>query len=463
MKRRFVPYLAIVCLLTSAVFAAEEVGTAKDKLIAALQAEDAKAREISGNSSDSRYRNALRQIDHAIARPGENAANNLDSILSSYRGDNVEKAVNALAVAIEENKEREHKRKIEEGNDLIKKAGTIIRAAKKPADLDDIIGEMKKAANRFQSGSYHDEERELSQTISNAHQQLIYWQMYLHARAKGETTAMKSAVQNMLSNYGDQFFKRSELLEKMDGEKQNPSRNFDDEITAVFAEIMTVPDVAAGIAKLRPLRKEIFDRDKHSYDNDLRNRIGNTLEWLQKLDSEYQAALAGSFFSIQLTQAHYADGFPGEEALKSRLEADYIRRLLPRYLELPEGSEPKDGEPIRNCFHRWIKEALARNDFQAAQRILGAKAELGSRTRDLIVTKKALDACIAAKDREAADQIPLAVVSYQTALASGGEFVPIEWIAKELKRIATQKPSEYEEGMNLYKTREPMLRGDSAK
>ena len=124
------------------------------------------------------------------------------------------------------------------------------------------------------------------------------------------------------------------------------------------------------------------------------------------------------------------------------LEAQVLLAVLPRYLKVSPDLAPKPGETVEKYLNRMVQEGKARGDIhliiqvQTVQRWLTSGNYFGN-----LEGSSGVAAFAAGQNQEAAGQYLLAILSYQNALKSGDDAVPIKQIEERLAALKERAPA----------------------
>jgi hypothetical protein len=214
-----------------------------------------------------------------------------------------------------------------------------------------------------------------------------------------------------------------------------------EEIDRLVAQAKTPDEIANVIRQLRAMQARI--RPPMYSNSEPVNATLNTLVSIERTYREFQAGLPTKF---ELTSPQPGDATsPSVTPLKVQL----LMLVLPRYLNLPSDLTAKSGETVNQFLERIMEEARRRGDPGLLGRTRDVQRSLMTGTCYMDTTT-GTNAFVAGQNQEKAGQFMLAVMSYQNALRSGGDAMPVKLIGQRLSALKAEHPQEYEEGMTHF-------------
>lgn len=362
-------------------------------------------------------------------------------------------------------REAREKKSAEEINAALKRAAEAVRAAKKAADLDNVLHELGQLGERRN-------EQQSSNAVSNAlnkvqplQQFVARWQDYLANLASGNTQAAAEALNQLAGNNNmnqPDLIPRSEILARIQSLRQPRQKHTEDNSNnekqpdALIVEKplrfdKSTRTIVFEIKKLDELKGvvEAFEDLKLKPEfGGFNQSINAILETLLPLNRAYLELKAGLPTNIEITTRNLENSQLQSEVVP--LRAELILLALPRYLGLPPKSAPKPGEGPYDFLARITDEAIARNDYLLASRARETQRLLQEGSRKDPNTKSQSELFVSANNQEVAGQYALAVLSYERALASGTDLVPPKIIGERLDAIKKDHPKEFQQGFDLY-------------
>lgn len=415
--------------------------------------------DVSGRRGVEMGRMILGQLRAAVARGAlgqEQTEQVLSQLPAYFSSEAVKKEAESLAAELRKEREEKESAELAQIQSAIKQAGDAVRSAKKPADLDAALGELAKfrAAREGVYASSPKLRAALNETQA-AQQFAARWQDYLAALDAGNRDSAISALQSATS-YSENvnIIPRSEILARLEDLKKQPrtsgrsadgreeSGSTGERVSEIMAKTKTLGDMAAAIKALRKLQNE-----PQRTDNFNGYLISATLGALSGMEKTYREFLAGFPTGIVAPgQGNEANAAPEIVPLKAQL----LMLVLPRFLNLPADMHPKPGEAVQPFLERIIVEARNRGDGALVARTREAQNLLvrgSASTTGISGDAAALAEYNAGRNREAAGEWMLAVMSYENALKIGSDAVPAKAIGERLAAIRAAHPKDYEMGV----------------
>ena len=324
----------------------------------------------------------------------------------------------------------------------LRHSGEVVRAAKRPEDLDDVLRELsdlqrRSLSNRDSGAQDH------AQQIAGALEFVRRWQEYLDEVAGSDPKRAREILEHLSSSADPGWIPRSQILRRM----RDPLESEEVEIAKAAKEIVgrvksleDLNDAMAELEKLKPPRGYGASRGEPS--------IYAILEAFAPLNNIYRDFKAGLPAPVRVPERQER-GF--EEPLR-RLRAELLTLLLPRTLELPEQIHANPGEGPLDFLRRIGAEAAAKNNYLLAARARAAEETImgSGGSSDLPGARDQAAFFVRGNNQEAAGQFAFAVASYQAALATGSDLVPAKVIGERLSAIKGGHPAEFEDGSELF-------------
>lgn len=428
----------------------DEGKRAAEELISALR-EETKVPEGSNSENNRGYsaKQFIGQLLSAIAKGNDSYIEQALEASGNYL--NGEKTIASLAKfreALKAGREQQAQAYIERLEGQIKITSEKILAARIPSDLDGLIDDLSKN----QSSEYDDRygsdaarQRTIHQLINRltyAKQFATGWQNYLQAKKIGNSSQAIQSLQSIVGS-DSSIMPRSEILDRIELEKKSTA-----DASKIAEGIGTLEDMQGAIKALNAAQINARNGEQNT------QSITDLLQGLLRLEKSYREFVAGLSFNIEVSSQNYDSTSNTTNTKIIQLRADLLKLLIPRYLNLPEGTAAKPGESIPQFMDRLLTDSKQRKDYAASKRIVELQTNLRSNriaSQDTVGLKE----YSAGQNQLAAGQLLPAVISLQRALASGSDLLPTERIGEQLAAIKKDHPKEYEQGMAEYLTPRP--------
>ncbi len=440
--------LACIFSLTASIstILADETSDAMQALQTAIEKEAAQQKPIEPMDAEGRGEAMsamfLGQLRSALSQ-GETPQ--LDDILNQVpiylKSDAVRQAVDKLRAALNTERatrEQAVSARVETG---IAAAANAVQGAKKAADLDKTLTDLGHLQEQSQEGN-SEKARARMEKIRNTRQFVLRWQDYLADLETGDSQAAVQTLRNIENQDSFDVIPRSEIIARIaELSKSTPAETTRkppetpaQKIREILEKTKSLDAIPAALDSLTHLQRDPGWQNNGW--NDPITASKNELSGIFQAYSNYKAGMPGQF-----TLSGNNDTLP--------LRAELIRLVAPRFLDLDEKSKPVENETIQAYLDRMMTMARQTADARLIARVLELQDMLGGKQSDAASTAF-LKPLLAAQNQEIAGQFPPAVVSYEVALKSGGEFVPAEAIGAHLEAIKKAHPEEYQQGMQLF-------------
>lgn len=324
------------------------------------------------------------------------------------------------------------------------------------AETAEAIDPQLAAARKLQTLLQNEDSGQAGYRISAVVTFLERWQDFHMARATGNAAKLREIL-SQLNNYEVKQLDlpRSKLLERIyalsgpaaDGDTAD-ARKTTRPKTAGSEKIEKPDAVLARILKLEDLdgnfealKRAATLEGGQSYPQPPWQSVISELNNIQR---EYQQLKSGMAVRMTLALTHGENLMPQVAVLRQELACFAIQRLVGDDAKLA----PQGGENSLTYLRRVLAAARERADWRLVQRVL----EMGQSTGVQDPVLKASDttaftAFLAGMTQERARQFPQAVLSYQNALKTGSELLPVEDIGARLERIKKEHPADFEQGV----------------
>lgn len=382
------------------------------------------ATRMLGRLRDAVNRNDPRQADAVLAE-----------ITALFKSDAVRSAVGKLREE-QAAKENESLAKI---SGVLASAATAVKNARKPADLDAAIRDLRNFPG-YQEPLSQQIRNEL-QKVQTARQFVLYWQDYLAAQAVGDWQRALQGLQSA-SGVSTDLMERSQILSRIDEVSKRKSPDQEGQARQIMAKVKSLDDIPAALAALAALEPRPGAGDFQCLIPTLRLELSR----ISQVYREYQAGLPTS---IQVR------GFDGPAAneetfgLVLPLKVQLLHTIVARALEVDEKLKPGPDEPIRAYVDRIAALAFEKGEI----RLFIRARELRNKLDGIVLSSANISitqSLLAGLNQEEAGQWAAAVVSYETALKYGGDVVPAKHIGTRLEGIKAAHPKEFEQGFERF-------------
>ena len=394
----------------------------------------------------------------------ETALTGLSSCLASEQ---LRKQCEELAAGIQKELEVQQKKAREEAGALMKNAADTVRKATKPADLDIVLAQLRKAGELWQTTQYMNGMAFGQNKIQPAIEFVCRWQDYLFHLANGDSHAAADSLNVLLRDNMIQvdFVPRSEILahtrelaeNQRPGKQGTSSANNGQQPPLVVKKPLHL-EPGGSVIDFKVNKLEELDEVLRSLEelkqkrefHDFHGSIDGLLRAFGPLNRNYKEFKAGLPTNIEIPVTIQDSGTLQGELMN--LRAELILLVLPLYLGLPPQTKPHPGEGSYDFLNRLANESASKGDYLLAARAREAIRLLCEGTNTGSNDRNQASLFVAGHNQEDAGQFALAVVSYEKALATGSRLVPAKVIGERLDSIQSQHPAEYQKGYELYIT-----------
>ena len=323
-------------------------------------------------------------------------------------------------------------KELEAINALVAEVPGVIKAAKDPVDLDDIIRRLVESQTSFY-GKEPAFPQEIFREVTSTLDFTTRWQDYLGAvKADRPATALRVLEDMKQPGRMGVLIPRSEILELYNG-IGGTQRGI-----ALVMEIKSLDDVAGVITQLQKMRDENSSSTRE---------IGDLVFKLAEVEKSYREYKVGLPFSLEFKRDDWDSVLKQAMAKVIELRAQMYLLGLPIYVGAPKDTVAREGELVRDFLDRIEGEAAERQDVKLVLECRRVRVNFRSWGNPSSAGETGVGHLTAARNQEAAGQYDLAVASYQLALRNGGDLVPAEWVGARLKEIETRYPDKFREGM----------------
>lgn len=421
----------------------EAYETALKKLVSAMKEEvEQKNKGGNGGYSDQSKLSMLATIESAgrNSNSGRSLEENLGHVINYFSQPAVKEAAEKLREEVRRMEKESDDAQVAEIDALAERLKQALKTAKEPSEMDSLVDEL---GGRRRGG--YERQTAKSQEQATRLEGLRYiassWQDYLSAVKNGNEAAARRSLEMMKSNERlTGIIARSELLEletKLRPHSMDPVK--------VALEITSLADVSGAIAKLKGIRETRESGDYNA--SQMASQIANALSAIEKNYLQYKEGIPGL-----LDVGQGSNSVPPQvEGKLVELRAELLRLTIPRYVSAPEGTVAKEGESVADLIKRLEGEFIQKDDLRGALRVrelnrMLSRGYSGGSNQD----ETGVNAFFSGELMRAARQYQLAVVSYQQALKSGSDLVPVEKITERLAIIRSEHPEDYQFGVERF-------------
>lgn len=322
---------------------------------------------------------------------------------------------------------------IAKAEDLIERVTQIVKSAKEPADLDVILVELGKRRYSASGNRPSPKLQETNGILDSVRFFATNWQDYLSARNEGDVERARSALGSIKSADRSVIVPRSELLAL---ERSLPSE--DERVSKIVLGIKTLEEIRPVIIKLGEFTR--------------RSNVGSVsdiIRCLSGIDDNYRELKEGLPPSLQFNfqRPNYIP--PGITSKFIELQAQYYRVAIPIYVGAPKELIANEAESVTAFIDRMEEFSVVREDIELRVKVRGVRRAI-SEGPYVMEDMNGFHFYTAGKNQELAGQYELAVGSYQQALRTGHELVPVRAIGERLAAIKTEHPEEYKAGVERF-------------
>jgi len=383
----------------------------------------------------------LAQLRGAITR-GEPSQldQTLDQITLYFKSPTVRAAAEKLRAQIRSEREAKEKTLAEQIQSVLAKAAKAVQTATKPADLDDVLRDLSKAQEERLDVRISEAARNEINKLPAARQFVIHWQDYLANRDAGNTQQAIQNLQNASNSNAPELIPRSEILARIASLSVLPPEPAD-VMRDVMEKTKSLTDLPNALEALGKLTSRAGV--PHTF-NDPDVMLRNELSALYSAWQNYQAGVPTV---IQLQQMPAAPQNADVAQMVFPLKMQLMRLVAPKVLGVDQ--KPSADEPFDAYFERIRADAMERLDVRLLLKLYDFQSKLAG-TKDATPKPTIFDALVTAQNQEEAGQFLPAVISYETALKTGGDLVPPKIIGARLDAIKAAHRAEFEQGMQRF-------------
>jgi hypothetical protein len=334
---------------------------------------------------------------------------------------------------------------VQEIEAAVQRAGDACLKAVNPRELDKIVAEL-----RTLGGGWRNDGRSESQEMFRARAKLgaalgyiQVWQDYLALRAAGnEADAARKMEDLARRNEWYPVVARSEVLGRSIPPSPSPTPGMRFDAAAALAEIF------AAVKSLDDLDVAATQLDRLSAEHPSEEKIRATADAVMRLQRTRRALAAkdytGAFQLATIPLGHSGD--VAEQLLPLRHQL--LIEVLPYYLPAHKLPPPVPGERLDDYLLRTAKSAMAEQNWLLALRSLEALNAFCFSQQYvpswLHADMQALKSIIQGDKEAAAGDFVRAAMSFQIALATTSENVPLPPLAERLRLLRKHHPQAFQ-------------------
>ena len=393
----------------------------------------------------------VEDFDQAAQRDSTNELNIeqlAQQLMAVHPSDAVQRAGEDLIGQLESRRKTRAAAYASEANAVLVKAADAVKQAKKPAELDEILRDLRALQNPQGEVDYSDAGASgLANKISTTFQFVTQWQDYLSAAGSGNRERAQNSLRAILENRqidAPSFFPRSEILARLVlAEGGNPADS-------------NLPDSAAAATDPDSILEKITKPDDLEPALPQLARVGaapgmGPWDWsgLQSLAKARDDAIAGLAVDLNVNQVMNGPVW-GDNV--SRIEAMELLAILPYYLGTEASDPPKGTETVTAYLDRLAATASAGGNLPLLQRALAMKVALGTTRDSTNGPAPGTQQFLSGLSLDAAGQYELAVIAYEHALTGPDFFLPVKIVSDRLAAIKAAHPDDFQKGLTTFLT-----------
>jgi hypothetical protein len=427
--------MAACLVVHGSASALDERGEVALKELLKVMREEVDAGKGKEGSAEGSQLRMMSFIEKSSKNPGSDRnalEQHLDSIENLFTQPGVKRAATKLLEEIRREETEVEDARIARAEALVERVKQAVRTAKEPSDLDSILMDLEERRRLDNSAQQSPKLQELGSLLVSARNFTASWQDYLSARESHDIAAAREVLENLKSERA-MFIPRSEILSLEANLPSEVSR-----VAKIVMEIKSLDDVRPAIIKL--------NQGTNS------RGIGQTAEVINALlgiDKNYQQYKEGFPPTLRFTFQGRSYDPPEIETKFLQLQAEFYKLIAPSYVGAPKEMVAREDETVTAFLERLEEYGKQQENF-------GLRLKLSDLRRIMTGNdyvsqdNSGIAAYNAGKNQEIAGQYELAVVSYQQALRSGSELVPVRAIGERLAALKAGYPEEFRAGIERF-------------
>ncbi|CAN5586213.1 hypothetical protein BH09VER1_BH09VER1_40500 [soil metagenome] len=307
-------------------------------------------------------------------------------------------------------------------------AREAILKAKKPGDLDDILGEIDSLGGR-RGGDGSTLAREAAEKLQAATATITTWQKYLQTAESGYPDAAQNNLRQLLERQTDYPLLNAEVIKselaKLQKNKAAPSN----EVSLILDSVKQASDIPPAAKSLANI------------DSDTRNQgtIQFASQRMQGFARIYAAAVYG--FQENISDSYSSDSANPFTTDLLRIESLLRLELLSRAFAKLKVDPPKPGENFEDYTNRLLEAAVQAKDWDTAESILKVSTKSFGRQQTNATFSSLLggiQAFNSGKKLENAGQFAAAIQAYRKVLTTSGPYLPVNEATERLRVLTDQ-------------------------
>ena len=330
--------------------------------------------------------------------------------------------------------------------------------ATKPRELDAPLKEiagLKRQLAMVQNRNSDVQTAFNSQGLQTIEGLLNTYQDLLFAAEKG--IAATNTAQRLTGDYSyremNDIIPRSEFLELVNaamnripkkGEKPGAlsPEEFNTKLQETIDGVNNMDDLGGALETIL----EFIQIQEKAIGNTYNGGVTGPIKKINKIHEDIQAGLGSTVDVSLLLQREEGDR-------TGKIKNMLLRFLMPRILGIDEGSGIRENETLALFLARTTAKAIEKRDWSQLAKVLDFCQRLPANQSPLGTTdSSAFKQFLAGQNLERAHQYAAAVASYHSALKTGSQMIPVEFIGERLTAIEKEHAKDYQAGIELANT-----------
>lgn len=330
--------------------------------------------------------------------------------------------------------------------------------ATKPSELDAPLKELaglKRQLAMMQNRNADVQIAYNSQGLQTVEGLLNVYQDLLFAAEKGITAP--NSGQRLSGDYSyrdlSDIIPRSEFLELVNSAMNHlpkkdqkatglPWEDLDRKLKEAMAEVSKFDDLGGALKRAMDLIQE----QEKAIGKPYSGGITGTVRKIHKIHQDIQAGL-GATVDVSLLLLR------DEDESAAKINAMLLRFVMPRILGCGEENGIREKETLALFLARTAAGAIEKQDWSQLAKVLDFCQRLPSNQSPLSSTdSSAYKQFLSGQNLERAHQYAAAVASYHSALKTGSQMIPVDFIGERLTAIEKDHAKDYQAGIDLANT-----------
>src|SRR5436190_8837601 len=326
--------------------------------------------------------------------------------------------------------------------DALRRASDVVLKARKASDLDASLIELHRlAATPARFGSGNPERESAVNRLHDAARFLQQWQNYLWA-VEGEKFDNGIRILADLAQTEQSPFDvpRSKILARARSLEGKDKAQVDSYAAPILQSIHSLDDLPSALTQLRSGTHPPYQSQA----------LSNLVQGLDAVCKAYLAFKEGVATTLPPTYWQTGD----TNQIVTRLRAELLLLVLPRFLGVERSDPPKTGETVDDYLMRMRAAAVARRDFELLSRTISAAREISSSIAGPGQSLIGQDYTSflywrEGQNAERAKRFFEAALAYRRALSSATPAVPVEFIGQRLDAIEKEHPDQFRQATDV--------------